>query len=107
MSEAPDGPATEAPARADASLSLLDAYERMLLLRRVEETIAELRERGEVVGSVHLGCGQEAIPVGVLSQRSGQDPVFSTYRGHCWALGCGVPPESLLGEVAGGSIGAS
>ena len=35
------------------------------------------------------------------------DPVFATYRGHGWALACGVPVESLLAEVCGSSTGVN
>lgn len=101
----------KAPAPVDFSpapnLSLLEAYARMLVLRLVEEAISDLRERGDVSGSVHLGCGQEAIPVGMLSQRAEPDAIFSTYRGHGWALACGTPPEAVIGELAGRAIGAS
>jgi len=60
-----------------------------------------LRLAGTVVGSVHLEIGQEAIPVGVVGARRADDAVFSTYRGHGWALACGLPVLSLLAEVAG------
>lgn len=88
-------------------LSLHEAYGRMLLLRRVEEAIADLRQRGEIMGSVHLCCGQEAIPVGMLCHRAEQDTIFSTYRGHGWALACGTPPEAVIAELAGRARGAS
>lgn len=83
------------------------AYEQMLRIRRTEETIAELREAGEIVGSVHLSCGQEAIPVGVCSQRREDDVVFGNYRGHGWAIACGAPPERVIAELCGRADGVS
>jgi pyruvate dehydrogenase E1 component alpha subunit len=79
----------------------------MLRIRRTEETIAELREAGEIAGSVHLSCGQEAVAVGVLSQRAEHDVVFGNYRGHGWAIACGVPPELVIAELTGRAHGVS
>ena len=85
-----------------APADLLDAYRMMLRIRLVEETILRLRLAGTVVGSVHLEIGQEAIATGVVGARDGiSDPVFSTYRGHGWALACGLPVDALFAEVTG------
>ncbi len=80
---------------------LLDAYRQMLLIRRFEEKVLELRVSGDIAGSVHLCNGQEAIAVGVCSAREDRDPVFATYRGHGWALACGSAPERLFLELLG------
>jgi TPP-dependent pyruvate/acetoin dehydrogenase alpha subunit len=77
----------------------------MLHIRLVEDTILKLRMSGTVVGSVHLSNGQEAIPVGVIAVKRAGDPVFATYRGHGWALACGVPTAELIGEICGREIG--
>jgi TPP-dependent pyruvate/acetoin dehydrogenase alpha subunit len=74
-------------------------------LRAFEETVRELRLAGDVVGSVHLGIGQEAVPVGVAGHLGQQDAVFATYRGHNWALALGVPPEALFAELLGRESG--
>jgi len=74
-------------------------------LRTFELTIRELRLDGRVVGSVHLGVGQEAIAVGAVSALGPADPVFATYRGHNWALACGVPSEALFAELMGRASG--
>lgn len=94
---------TDAP---EAS-ALVRAYEQMARIRRTEEAIADLRDRGEIVGSVHLSCGQEAIPVGVVSQRAERDVVFGNYRGHGWAIACGVPVELIIAELTGRAAGVS
>jgi pyruvate dehydrogenase E1 component alpha subunit len=73
----------------------------MTALRAVEEKVRELRLAGEIVGSVHLGIGQEAIPVGALTALREDDPVFATYRGHGWALACGSSFEQLFAELLG------
>lgn len=84
---------------------LLDAYTAMLRIRVVEETVLAMRLAGTIVGSVHLEMGQEAIPIGVVGVRAPGDAVFATYRGHGWALACGLSVQSLLAELAARSGG--
>jgi len=80
--------------------SPLDAYRRMAYIRQFEEKVLELGQEGHVAGSVHLCLGQEAIPVGAMSVLQPTDKVFSTYRGHGWALACGADPLALMAEIA-------
>jgi len=88
-----------ATTRAPVSLSLVAAYRSMLTIRRFEERVLDLRSRDEIAGSVHLCTGQEATPTGALAVLSEHDRVVATYRGHGWALACGVPPDELLAEI--------
>jgi len=86
----------------------LDAYRQMSTIRAFEERCLELGTEGLVSGSVHVCCGQEAIPVGAMSALGERDRVVATYRGHGWAIACGVPLEPLLAEIcqrAGGING--
>jgi TPP-dependent pyruvate/acetoin dehydrogenase alpha subunit len=84
----------------------LRPFRTMLLIRRFEERVEELRLSGDIVGSVHLCNGQEAIAVGVTSALSlPGDAVFPTYRGHGWSLACGVDPSSLMAELLGREAG--
>src|SRR5690349_6963664 len=69
-----------------------EAYRRMAFIRAFEEQVLQLSREGEVIGSVHLCLGQEAVPVGAMEALGEQDRVLSTYRGHGWALACGVDP---------------
>ncbi|SJN09124.1 Acetoin dehydrogenase E1 component alpha-subunit [Leucobacter sp. 7(1)] len=88
--------------------ALLVAIETMHRIRFTEEMIAELRNRGEIVGSVHLCNGQEAIYAGAVSALDlTRDAVFPTYRGHGWAISCGVPPEAVIAELLGRGTGIS
>src|SRR3954452_6430989 len=81
--------------------------EAMWRIRVVEEEILRLRLEGPIVGSVHLCNGQEAIAVGVCSQLAEQDAVCATYRGHGWALACGVPPVGILAELLARQTGVN
>jgi pyruvate dehydrogenase E1 component alpha subunit len=83
----------------------MQALERMYRIRLFEEVVTELRAKQAIVGSVHLCIGQEAIPVGALSALTPEDRVFATYRGHGWALACGVPPFLLFAELLGRQAG--
>lgn len=82
-----------------AEFSRVDAYRRMAVIRRFEERCLALSKDGVIAGSVHLCLGQEAIPVGALAALGDADRVLPTYRGHGWALACGVPVDALLGEI--------
>lgn len=81
-----------------ASLSL-DFYRQVLRIRRLEEACLDLRRRDLIAGSIHLCGGQEAIPVGATAALAPGDRVIATYRGHGWALACGVPLDGLLAEI--------
>ncbi|GAA4550243.1 thiamine pyrophosphate-dependent dehydrogenase E1 component subunit alpha [Pseudonocardia xishanensis] len=87
--------------------AMLSDLRQMWRMRALEEKIRELRLGGQAVGSIHLAIGQEAIPQGACSVLGPDDAVFATYRGHTWALGCGVPAESIIAEVLGRATGIS
>ena len=90
-----------------SGLDLTAAFRDMLRIRRFEEACLELHEADEVAGSLHPCCGQEAIPVGALTCLEDGDRVLATYRGHGWAIACGVPLDALLAEVCGRSSGVN
>jgi TPP-dependent pyruvate/acetoin dehydrogenase alpha subunit len=81
--------------------------EHMELIRAFEDKVTELRKASIIVGSVHLCSGQEAIAVGAVGARAPGDRVVATYRGHGWALACGVTPASLFGELLGRATGVN
>lgn len=82
-----------------APLTVVDAYRQMATIRRFEERVLELTRVGEIVGSVHLCLGQEAIPVGAMAALLPQDRILSTYRGHGWALAAGSDPLAVMAEI--------
>jgi acetoin:2,6-dichlorophenolindophenol oxidoreductase subunit alpha len=94
-----------APASAaDVELGL-ELYRRMRLIRRFEDTIQSLFQKGEVHGTTHLYSGEEAVAVGVASVLGDADRVAGTYRGHGHALALGVDPQALLDEMLGRATG--
>jgi TPP-dependent pyruvate/acetoin dehydrogenase alpha subunit len=89
---------TATPAALERALA---DYRAMRVIRRFEERIVELREQGEVQGSVHLCCGQEAIPVGACRALAPHDALTVTYRGHGWAIARGLELDALFAELMG------
>jgi len=88
-------------------LSLIAAYRSMALVRGFEERALALRQADEIAGSIHLCTGQEAIPVGALAALEPDDRVLATYRGHGWAVACGVPLDALMAELCQRATGVN
>jgi TPP-dependent pyruvate/acetoin dehydrogenase alpha subunit len=83
----------------------LDAFRRMLTIRRFEESVSRLFLDGKVHGSTHLAIGHEAVSVGVCGALGPDDRVCATYRGHGHALALGVDARGLMAEMTGRATG--
>jgi acetoin:2,6-dichlorophenolindophenol oxidoreductase subunit alpha len=106
MARAAQATAPAAPANgADERERLVALYRRMLLIRRFEDTIQSLFQKGHVHGTTHLYSGEEAVAVGVCDALGADDRVAGTYRGHGHALALGVSTQGLLDELLGRSTG--
>ena len=81
----------------------IDLYSQMVLIRRLEETAAELYQKGDIGGFLHLYIGQEAVSTGILAARQPQDRVITAYRDHGVALNAGIPVKNILAELLGES----
>lgn len=90
---------------ADLDALRAQLYRRMLTIRRTEEALARVFERGLSFGTVHLCIGQEAVPAGVLSLLGDSDVVTSTHRGHGHYLSRTDDVEGLVAEVLGKATG--
>jgi len=86
---------------------LLECYIKMIKIRAFEEKVALEYPSGKMRTPTHLGIGQEAIAVGVLSQREPTDVVFSHHRCHNHFLASGGSPYSLFCELLGRVDGCS
>ena len=80
-------------------------YERMLLIRRMEEQIGEDFHAGKLPGGVHLYIGQEAVAAGVCAHLEDTDRIASTHRGHGHFLAKGGDPRSMMAEIYGRRTG--
>lgn len=87
---------------AEQSLAL---YERMLLIRRMEEKLSADAAAGVLPGAVHLYIGQEAVAVGVCLQLKDTDWITSTHRGHGHFLAKGGDPGAMMAEIWGKRTG--
>lgn len=80
-------------------------YEGMVRIRRFEERVADLFKAGELPGFVHLGIGQESVPVGVIDCLRPGDYITATHRGHGHVLAKGAGFAPMLAELMGKSTG--
>jgi pyruvate dehydrogenase E1 component alpha subunit len=83
----------------------LALYERMLLIRRMEEKLSADAAAGKLPGAVHLYIGQEAVAAGVCMQLKDTDWITSTHRGHGHFLGKGGDPKAMMAEIWGKKTG--
>jgi TPP-dependent pyruvate/acetoin dehydrogenase alpha subunit len=83
----------------------LALYERMLLIRRMEERLRSEAAAGNLPGAVHLYIGQEAIAAGVCAQLRDTDWITSTHRGHGHFLAKGGEPAAMMAEIWGKRTG--
>lgn len=97
---------------------LLWMYETMLVIRRYEETMAQVYLEGKlppniqkglafdiasgpVPGEMHLAAGQEPVAVGVCAHLADADTVVGTHRPHHFAIAKGVPLDRMTAEIFG------
>lgn len=97
---------------------LLWMYETMLVIRRYEESLAQVYLEGKlpphiqqglafdiasgpVPGEMHLAAGQEPVAVGVCAHLSEADTVVGTHRPHHFAIAKGVPLDRMTAEIFG------
>jgi TPP-dependent pyruvate/acetoin dehydrogenase alpha subunit len=86
---------------------LKEFLRRMVLIRMVEQCLAEAKREGLIGGPVHLGVGQEAIAVGVSQRLRASDRVFGTHRSHSHVLALGASIRALFAETLGKDTGLS
>jgi pyruvate dehydrogenase E1 component alpha subunit len=80
-------------------------YRQMLLIRTLEERVAEMYAEGKIGGFTHLYIGQEAVAVGAISALNHDDYVIDTYRDHGHYLARGGDPRKFMAELFGRSTG--
>lgn len=86
---------------------LLAGLRTMMVIRTVEEQIAEGVENGTIRCPCHLAIGQEACAVGVAAHLTPDDRAFGAHRSHGHYLALGGSVHRLLAEVLGRKTGAS
>jgi TPP-dependent pyruvate/acetoin dehydrogenase alpha subunit len=86
---------------------LLTALRRMLVIRRVEEIIADGVKDGIIRCPCHLAIGQEACAVGIALVLTPLDRCFGAHRSHGHFLALGGNARGLFAEVLGRDTGVS
>lgn len=85
----------------------LQALDRMIEIRVLEEEVQKLFLKGLIPGTTHTCQGQEGVCVGVASVAQTTDRILCTYRGHGWALALGMSPAVVLAEIMGRRAGCT
>jgi pyruvate dehydrogenase E1 component alpha subunit len=85
----------------------LEAYRRMLLIRRFEEKAGQMYGMGLIGGFCHLYIGQEAVVTGVMMAAKEGDQTITSYRDHGHMLACGMDPKGVMAELTGRRGGLS
>jgi pyruvate dehydrogenase E1 component alpha subunit len=81
-----------------------DILERMLMMRRFEETVAVTAE-DNFFGHYHLYIGQEATGAAVIEALEPDDLILTTHRNHGHIIGRGADPGRTLAEILGRAYG--
>ena len=84
---------------------LLALFERMTLIRLMEERLRADAAAGKLPGGVHLYIGQEAVAVGICAHLHPTDWITSTHRGHGHFLAKGGDPRAMMAEIWGKRTG--
>lgn len=85
----------------------LEAYRRMLLIRRFEEKAGQMYGMGLIGGFCHLYIGQEAVVTGLMLDAKPGDQTITAYRDHGHMLACNLDPKAVMAELTGRHGGLS
>ena len=91
--------------RAYSPERLIEAYRKMLLIRRFEEAAEDSYMRGLIHGTMHLSIGQEASAVGACMPLTDSDRITSTHRGHGHCIAKGADIDRMFAEFFGRETG--
>jgi len=94
-----DGARSNAPALSQEQM--LEAYRKMVLIRRFEEKAGQLYGQGAIGGFCHLYIGQEAIAAGMALAADKRDSFIHTYRDHGFMLALDMDPKRIMAELTG------
>ncbi len=85
----------------------IDAFEKMLLIRRFEEKCGQFYGMGLIGGFCHLYIGQEAVIAGIQAGKHKDDSTITSYRDHGHIIMSGIDPKYVMAELTGKASGCS
>tara|TARA_B100000470_G_scaffold98561_1_gene75917 strand:+ start:87 stop:1067 length:981 start_codon:yes stop_codon:yes gene_type:complete len=83
----------------------LKMYTDMWRIRLFEEEANRQTNLGNVVGTLHMYCGEEAVAVGVCANLRDDDYVLGTHRSHGHCLAKGAESDKMMAELFGKATG--
>jgi pyruvate dehydrogenase E1 component alpha subunit len=83
----------------------LKMYTDMWRIRLFEEEANRQTNLGNVVGTLHMYCGEEAVAVGVCANLRDDDYVLGTHRSHGHCLAKGAESDKMMAELFGRATG--
>ena len=83
----------------------LNMYTDMWRIRLFEEEANRQTNLGNVVGTLHMYCGEEAVAVGVCANLRDDAYVLGTHRSHGHCLAKGAESDKMMAELFGKATG--
>ncbi len=80
-------------------------YTDMWRIRLFEEEADRQTNLGNVVGTLHMYCGEEAVATGVCANLRDDDYVLGTHRSHGHCLAKGAKSDRMMAELWGKATG--
>lgn len=84
---------------------LMEMLRRMLRIRRFEEAVIEMVQRGEIVGAAHSYIGEEAVAVGACLALRDDDWMTGNHRSHGHPIAKGGDVRRAMAELLGKRTG--
>ena len=83
----------------------LKMYTDMWRIRLFEEEANRQTNLGNILGTLHMYCGEEAVAVGVCANLRDDDYVLGTHRSHGHCIAKGAQSDKMMAELFGKATG--
>jgi|GEM_PF-4022804 len=86
---------------------LVDMYRKMWLARHHDVWVEDMKTKGQIMGSMHLATGQEAVSVGACAPLNDDDYTMHTHREHQQLIAKGADIGKMAGDMLGKVTGCA